>query len=103
LSLWRNVSKSWKTYSKAKPVTSSLVAASDGPVSDLWGPSQRTFVMIAQTTVRHNVPVAKQPVQRVRRWVKDHYEWVTLTREQVESDKRRAAFVEMFDPCNVGG
>ena len=54
--------------------------------------------MVTQTAV-----VEKSPVSRVRRWnkVTGRYEWVTLTQQQIEADKRRAAFVAMFNPCGV--
>lgn len=54
--------------------------------------------MVAQTAVAH-----KSSATRVRRWnkVTGRYEWVVVTQQQVEQDKRRAAYVAMFNPCGI--
>jgi hypothetical protein len=58
--------------------------------------------MVTQTAVVEKSLVAKQqPVQRVRKWVRDHYEWVTVTREQVEQSRKREMYVAAFNPCDV--
>jgi len=59
--------------------------------------------MIAQTVTLVNVPVSSQPVSRVRKWNRaaGRYEWAVVTQQQVEADKRRAAYIQEYNPCGV--
>ena len=54
--------------------------------------------MVTQTAAAH-----KSSATRVRRWnkVTGRYEWAVVTRQQIEQDKRRAAFVAEFNPCGL--
>ena len=42
-------------------------------------------------------------VSQVRRWNRttQRYEWVTITQQMIEADRRRQQYVAQFNPCDV--
>ncbi len=75
--------------------------SANGSNQNLMVPSLlETFFMVSQIAqvVKSSVPVA-----RVRRWNRTtgRYEWVIVTQEMIEADRRRQQYVAAFNPCGL--